>query len=119
MTSTFAFADVRQQRDRLWDHCRNSLGIARLLVQEGRAEELVATSCQLAVESACRAALEQRGERFDGDLVYGLARFDAPLDLWEPADARSSTQWLVDAQRAVGFLAERLRSEAPERSWGF
>ena len=47
--------------DELWDHCRNSLGIARLLHHEGRPEPLVSTACRLAVETACRAALEQVG----------------------------------------------------------
>ena len=44
-------------RDVLWDHCRNNLGIARLLVQEGRPEPLVATACWMAVEigrASCR-----------------------------------------------------------------
>ena len=45
-------------RDMLWDHCRNNLGIARLLVHEGRPESLVATACWMAVESACRAVLD-------------------------------------------------------------
>ena len=47
--------DSEAARDVLWDHCRNNLGIARLLVHEGRPETLVATACLMAVESACRA----------------------------------------------------------------
>jgi len=45
------------QRDLLWERCRNSLGIARLLAHEGRPEPLVATACHSAVEAALRAAL--------------------------------------------------------------
>jgi hypothetical protein len=119
MTASLTFADVRPQRDELWERCRNSLGIARLLVLEGRPLELVSTACQLAVETACRSALEQRGERFDGDLVYAMARLDAPLDLWEAGRVRSRAQWLQDAERTVAWLAEHLRREAPERSWRF
>src|ERR1044071_9328274 len=69
--------------DELWDHCRNSLGIARLLHHEGRPEPLVATACRLAVETACRTALEQVGLEYDGDLELALARLGAPPDVWE------------------------------------
>ena len=59
------------ERDRLWEHSRNALGIARLLVHEGRPEPLVDTACRTAVEAAGRAALEQAGMRFDGDVGPG------------------------------------------------
>lgn len=68
-------------RDALWEHCRNNLGIARLLVQEGRPEGLVATACWMAVESACRAALEQSGLGYAGDLEASLRQLAAPPDV--------------------------------------
>lgn len=107
------------QRDLLWERCRNSLGIARLLAHEGRPEPLVATACHTAVESALRAALEHAGQRYEGDLGLALARIQAPLDLWDECEPRPRRQWLSDAERAVGWISDRLRREAPERSWGF
>jgi hypothetical protein len=106
------------RRDMLWEDCKNSLGIARLLVQERRPEELVATACRMAVESACRAALDQRGIRYDGDLGETLGRLGAPLDLGA-VDTFRGAQRLTEAERAVAWFAERLRREAPERTWGF
>jgi len=105
------------RRDSLWEDCRNSLGIARLLVQERRPEELVATACRMAVESACRAALDHRGIVYDGDLQGTLGRLGAPLDLG--VGGLRGTQRLAEAERAVGWVATRLRSEAPERTWGY
>jgi len=104
------------RRDALWEDCRNSLGIARLLVQERRPEALLATACRMAVDSACRAALDQQGIAYDGDLEGCLSRLGAPQDA--PADARGAER-LRQAERAVGWVAGRLRSEAPERSWSF
>jgi hypothetical protein len=109
---------VSSRRDILWEDCRNSLGIARLLVQERRPEALLATACRVAVESACRAALDHHGERYDGDLLGTLARLGAPLDLAAPRGVRGAER-LAEAERAVGWVANRLRREAPERTWGY
>jgi len=106
------------RRDSLWEDCRNSLGIARLLVQERRPEALLATACRVAVESACRAALDQQGIAYDGDVEGALFRLGAPLGLGAGGVARGA-QRLAEAERAVGWVAARLRSEAPERTWGF
>jgi hypothetical protein len=106
------------RRDLLWEDCRNSLGIARLLAQERRPEELLATACRLAVENACRAALDQRGIPYDGDLGETLGRLDAPLGLGAVEMFRGA-QRLAEAERAVAWFAERLRREVPERTWGF
>jgi len=109
---------VASRRDALWEDCRNSLGIARLLVQERRPEALLATACRMAVDSACRAALDQQGIAYDGDLQGCLSRLGAPLGLGAGGDARGAER-LAEAERAVGWVAGRLRSEAPERSWSF
>src|SRR5215471_12694789 len=95
------------RRDLLWEDCRNSLGIARLLVQERRPEALVATACRMALENACRAALDQRGLRYDGELRETLAILGAPPGMGA-LDAARGAQRLADAERAVAWLAERL-----------
>jgi len=116
----FATACEDSARDAHWMHCRNSLGIARLLVQEGRPRALVRTSCLMAVESACRAALDQGGLRFDGDLRRAMACLAAPRDLWSGAGADTpGAELLSEAERTVEWIAAYLRGEAPERSWGF
>jgi len=106
-------------RDELWERCRNSLGIARLLVQERRPQALVITSCALAAELACRAALEQAGLDFNGDLGRGLARLGAPEGLYGAGHAGSGAEYLAAAEQAVAWVAGRLRREAPERPWGY
>jgi hypothetical protein len=106
------------RRDSLWEDCRNSLGIARLLVQERRPEPLVATACRMAVESACRAALDQQGVAYDGNLQAALGQLGAPLDMGGLRGVRGAER-LAEAERAVGFVADRLRRAAPERTWGF
>jgi hypothetical protein len=106
------------RRDSLWEDCRNSLGIARLLVQERRPEALLATACRVAVESACRAALEQRGTVYDGDLEGALGRLGAPVELGSGHGVRGAER-LAEAEKAVAWMADRLRREAPERTWGF
>lgn len=105
--------------DGLWEHCRNSLGIARLLHHEGRPEPLVATACRLAVETACRAALEQVGLDYDGDLELALARLGAPRDVWELQQDGPAARRLAAAERAVAWFASYLRHAAPGRSWGY
>ena len=99
-------------RDALWEHCRNSLGIARLLVTEGRPESMVTTACQLALESACRAALEHAGLQFDGDVRRGLQRLDI-------GELEAGGPLLAATARAIARVATYLRHAAPERSWGF
>ena len=98
----------------LWEHCRNSLGIARLLVREGRPSPLVHTACHLAVEMACRAALTVAGD--PAEVSDAQAVLPADLRLQE---ALASGERLAAAERAVGWVADYLRSSAPERSWGF
>ena len=112
-------AEAERTPHQLWDHCRNSLGIARLLVQEGRAKVLVETACRMTVEGACRAGLAQSGLTFDGDVVRALWLLAAPRELLasghdEPAAAR-----LAAAERVVGWVADYLRGEAPEHPWGY
>lgn len=105
-------------RDALWEHCRNSLGTARLLHQEDRPESLVATACLMAVETACRAALVQAGLPFEGDLELSLRRLKAPSDMWELQESGRASRRLAAAERAVAWVAGYLRREAPDRSWG-
>ncbi|HEY3121586.1 MAG TPA: hypothetical protein VGL15_13240 [Vicinamibacteria bacterium] len=116
---SLAFDAQAGQRDTLWEHCRNNLGIARLLLHEGRPEELVNTACRMAVETACRTALEQAGLRFDGDLESSLRRLAAPSDMWELQETGRAARRLAAAERAVAWIAAYLRNEAPERTWGF
>jgi hypothetical protein len=105
-------------RDSLWEHCRNSLGTARLLHQEDRPEALVATACRMAVETACRAALAQAGLAFEGDLEQSLRRLSAPSDIWQLQESGRASRRLAAAERAVAWVAGYLRREAPDRSWG-
>ena len=106
-------------RDRLWNDCRNSLGIARLLVSEARPQALAATACRLAVESACRAALEHLGLPYDGDLARAL--HDLKVDAeWASTGAEvAERELLLAAERTVGSIASFLRDAEPARSWGF
>src|SRR5262245_49687540 len=105
-------------RDALWEHARNSLGIARLLVQEGRSVRLVSTACAMTIETACRAALEQAGLAFDGDTEAALERLGAPRRLQRPL-AGAPLDLVADAEAVLGWIGSYLRREAPERSWGF
>jgi hypothetical protein len=110
-------------RDLLWEHCRNSLGTARLLVHEGRPERLISTACLMAVESGCRAALEDLGTGYDGNLRRNLRRglgvLQAPAGLLAALDFGAGRERLAATERAVGWLSARLKERAPERSWGF
>jgi len=112
-------ADRTPVRDALWEHCRNSLGIARLLVQERRPAALVATACHTAAEAACRAALWQARLPFDGDLDRTLARLHAPAGLWSGAAGLEPAEQLAAAGRVVAWAAAYLRAEVPERRWGY
>ena len=105
--------------EELWDHCRNSLGIARILHHDGRPEALVGTACRLAVETGCRAALEQLGFDYDGDLEMALARLGAPRDVWELQQTGTSARRLAAAERGVAWFSSFLRHAAPGRAWGY
>ena len=105
--------EVRRQL--LWEHCRNSLGIARLLVREGRPPALIYTACHVAVEMACRAALSVAGE----PTVVADAQGVLPADLRPSEGHLESGERLASAERAVGWVADYLRSAVPGRSWGF
>jgi hypothetical protein len=105
--------------EELWEHCRNSLGIARILHHDGRPEALVSTACCLAVETACRAALEQLGFDYDGDLEMALARLGAPRDVWELQQTGPAARRLAAAERGVAWFSSFLRHAAPGRSWGY
>lgn len=114
-----AIVAAASPRDRLWEATRNNLGIARLLVNEGRPEPLVATACRSAVEAACRTALEQTGGAFDGDLGRACEQLAVPGDLLQCVESAQGRERLEAAEKAIGWLAEYLRSEVPEKSWGF
>ncbi len=104
---------------RAWAHCRNALGIARLLVHEGRPADLVGTACRMALEAASRAALERSGFPCDGDLERSLDRLSAPHDLLAGLEDAEPQTRLAACERAIGFLSAYLRAESPERSWAF
>lgn len=112
-------APVASARDQYWDHAKNALGIARLLVQDRRPDPLIDTACRAAIDSASRAALEQAGMRFEGDAERALARLAAPRDLLSALAPGTPAQRLESCERVIGWVAAYLRSEAPERSWGF
>jgi len=107
------------ERDRLWGHSRNALGIARLLVQEGRPAPLVDTACCTAVDAAARAALEQAGMSFDGDVDRALGRLAAPRELLRQLGSGSPAEHVAACERVIAWIADYLRSEAPERTWGY
>ena len=108
------------RRDRLWVDCRNSLGIARLLVNVARPPALAATACRLAVENACRAALEHLGLPYDGDLVRALRELQVDAE-WSASTGGEvhDRELLLAAERTVGSIASFLRDAEPARSWGF
>ena len=111
--------EAPSRRDRLWGDCRNSLGIARLLVHEGRPEALVGTACRLSVESGCRAVLEQLGLPYDGDLDQALLDLEVEAEWAASAGGVSPRALLLAAERTVGSIAAFLRDADPGRSWGF
>jgi hypothetical protein len=112
-------ATATPARDRFWEHAKNALGIARLLVHEARPAPLVDTACHAAIEAAGRAALEQAGMRFDGDTERSLTRLAAPRDLLAAVGAGNAQERLAACERVVAWVAAYLRAEAPERSWGY
>jgi hypothetical protein len=108
---------ITDPSDDLWEHCRNGLGIARLLVHEKRPEHLVATACRMAVESACRLTCERVGRRWDGDVRTALDLLSAPDPLRIEETGLRPGERLALAERRVTWLASVLRSQAPERCW--
>ena len=79
----------------------------------------MATACWMAVESACRAVLEQAGMPYAGDLEASLARLAAPRDIWELQQAGGPARRLAGAERAVAWMATYLKRVAPDRTWGY
>jgi hypothetical protein len=51
-------------------------------------------------------------------LNRALSRLSAPQELWSEA-GESGAERLAAAEKTVAWLAAYLRSEAPDRSWGF
>lgn len=103
----------------LWEHARNCLGIARLLVQEGRPDAFAATASRAALEYACRAALSQAGTDYDGDLERAFRWLSLPEDLRSGAESSQGPGRIQAVERTLAWLASYLRSEAPDRAWGF
>jgi hypothetical protein len=101
----------------LWEECRNSLGIARLLVSERRPEPLVATACRMAVESACRTALEHAGLPWSGDTDAALDRLR--IHRVAADEAPTPRSLLLAAEETVALIAAWLRRQEPSRTWGF
>ncbi|HET9317895.1 MAG TPA: hypothetical protein VFQ51_20040 [Vicinamibacteria bacterium] len=104
------------QADR-WEECRNNRGIARLLVSERRPEPLVATACRMAVESACRTALQHAGLPWSGDVDAALDRLRIHRVSMEEAPTPRSL--LLAAEETVALIAAWLRRQEPNRTWGF
>jgi hypothetical protein len=100
-----------------WEECRNSLGIARLLVSERRPEPLVATACRMAVESACRTALQHAGLPWSGDVDSALDRLR--IHRVAADDSPTPRSLLLAAEETVALIAAWLRRQEPTRSWGF
>ena len=80
---------------------------------------LVDTACRTAVEAAGRAALEQAGMCFDGDVDRALSRLAAPRELLQALGGGSPAERLLACERVIAWIAAYLRSEAPERPWGY
>jgi hypothetical protein len=100
-----------------WEECRNGLGIARLLVSERRPEPLVATACRMAVESACRTALQHAGLPWSGDVDAALDRLRIHRVAAEATETPRSL--LLAAEETVALIAAWLRRQEPGRTWGF
>ena len=107
-------------RDSLWQHARNSLSIARLLLQDGRPER----SHRHRLRHRGRSRMP-RGAR-PGWPLLRRRRVSAPWLAWpRRASSGSPTRLgpgpptLAAAEHALAWIAGYLRSEAPERSWGF
>jgi hypothetical protein len=116
MAVTWSDADA----EALWQHCQNSVGIARLLLHEGRPLALVATACRSAVEYACRAALLAAGRPFPGDLAGALESLAAPSDfVWETLDEPGCAARLAATERVLAWASAHMRRAVPGRPWGY
>jgi hypothetical protein len=105
----------------LWQHCRNSVGIARLLLHDGRPADLLDTACRAALEYACRAALGAARRPFSGDLLHGLESLQVPSDLLLElaAERAEAARRVATTERLVAWVSGELRRSAPERSWRY
>ena len=115
---TWAEPDV--DAEALWRHCQNSVGIARLLLHDGRPLSLVATACRSAVEYACRAALLASGRPFPGDFVQALESLAAPDEFaWESLDAEGCAARLAATERVLAWVSAHMQRTVPGRTWGY
>jgi hypothetical protein len=104
----------------LWQHSRNSVGIARLLLHEQRPVGLLDTACRAAMEYACRAALQAAGQDFPGDVARSLERLAAPPDvLGRTSDPCEGLARLAAAERVVAWASAQLRRMHPDRAWRY
>jgi hypothetical protein len=105
----------------LWQHCRNSVGIARLLLHERRPADLLDTACRAALEYGCRAALGAARRPFSGDLLHGLESLQVPRDLLLElsTDETEAARRLAATERLVAWMSAELKREAPERHWRY
>ena len=104
----------------LWRHCQNSVGIARLLLHDGRPLGLVATACRSAVEYACRAALLVSDRPFPGDFAQALESLPAPGEsAWEALDAEGCAVRLAATERVLAWVSAHMRRTVPNRPWGY
>ncbi len=105
----------------LWQHCRNSVGIARLLLHERRPPDLLDTACRAALEYACRAALGAASRPFSGDLFHGLETLQVPAELLGElsADGVAAARRVAATERLVAWVSGELRRSSPERAWHY
>jgi hypothetical protein len=106
----------------LWQHSRNSVGIARLLLHERRPVDLLDTACRAAMEYACRAALHAAGQPFTDDLARSLECLAAPRDLvGEVSDLREggAPAHLAATERVLAWAAVQLQRACPDRTWRY
>jgi hypothetical protein len=105
----------------LWQHSRNSVGIARLLLHERRPIDLLDTACRAAMEYACRAALHAAGQAYTGDVARSLERLAAPQELLgEVSTLRSEgAACLAATERVLAWAATQLQRTCPDRAWRY
>jgi len=105
----------------LWQHCQNSLGIARLLLHDRRPADLLDTACHTALEYACRAALEVSGRPpFAGDLTKALSSLSAPESLLcDTSQGENPGERLAATERLLDWLSGEMRRRVPERHWRY
>jgi hypothetical protein len=108
---------VSEPANDLWEHSRNNLGIARLLVHERRPAHLVATACHMAVETACRVACQHTGARWTGDVQKAFEALAAPEPLRADETGLEPAARLSLTERRVTWLASVLRHQGPGRGF--